>query len=243
MGNTDSRAKPNKRRIGTGFIVTLIALVLVLVGFGGYYFYASSATKDNKDTISELTGQTASLKLQVDSANKEASSLNTQVELLEHGVSSANSRSSSSQGRIESLQKELSNLRSQMSATNAQMADLQSQVKSAETENADLKAILSLSKSSVKANAVTFNLAVDEHVTVAAFHADYTGYLLVSGSTNKAGIIRVNDSFPGYVWAGSPFGFSGTTLQIPILPGDITVKFSIPNNEVGTATFTVTYYY
>ncbi len=243
MKGDEVGAKPKKHRIGTGVLITLIALLLVLVGFAGYYFYASSATKNNKNTISEMTDQTTSLKVQVDSANKQISSLDTQVELLEHGVSEANSRSSTAQGRIESLQKELSSLRSQTSSTNAQIADLQAQATSAETENADLKAILSLSKSSVKANAVTFSLAPDEHVTVAAFHADYTGYLLVSGSTNKTGIIRVNDSFAGYEWGGSPIGFSGTTLQIPILPGDITVKFSIPNTQAGTATFTVTYYY
>ena len=251
MESVEGRVISKKRGIGIAFMITLVVLILVLIGFIYYYVQASSSINDYKTTISDqstkisdLNDQTLSLKKQLDTASTQISSMQSQVSLLETDLSTANSQKSSLQTQVNSLQSEIATLKNQSSSANAQIIDLQSQISSLKAENSDLKSITSLSKSVVVANALTLNIAVDQHVVVTSFTAGYAGYIVVSGTTSNAGIIRVYDSFSGYPLSGYPWGFSsGSTLLIPILPGDIIVKFSYPNNLAGTATLSVTYYY
>lgn len=108
--------------------------------------------------------------------------------------------------------------------------------------------ITNLSNTIVEASAMTVNTPAGGEVQVVVFHANYPGYLLITGtSTTTTGYIEIQDYMTnpsgGYFNPKEPFGTS-STLIIPILPGTIGVYFGNNNLFNGaTATITVTYYY
>jgi hypothetical protein len=134
----------------------------------------------------------------------------------------------------------LSSANSELSAANDEVASLQSKVVS-------LQNIVDLSQSSVEAKAVTINQPAGSKTAVVTFPANYSGYIVVSGtSTTNSGYAMLEDSNTKYIFNDMKFFFEGGTINktIPVLPGNITVYFGNTNPFIGaTATLTVTYHY
>jgi hypothetical protein len=105
-----------------------------------------------------------------------------------------------------------------------------------------------LSNTVLEAAATTVNTPAGGEAQVVVFHANYPGYILITGtSTTTTGYIEVQDYMTnpsgGYFNPKENFG-TGATLIIPVLPGTIGVYFGNNNFLNGaTATITVTYYY
>ena len=134
----------------------------------------------------------------------------------------------------------LSSVNSKLSTANDEVASLQSKA-------ASLQNIVSLSQSSVELNLFTVNQPAGSKTAVVTFPANYSGYIVVSGtSTTNNGYAMIEDSNAKYTFNAMKFVFSGGAINqtIPVLPGNITVYFGNTNPFVGaTATLTVTYYY
>ncbi len=77
-GNTEE-GKVNRGGLNRGFLVTLIALIIVVVGFTYYYAQVSAAISRNEEADVLLQGQVASLQAQLSSANSQVSSLQRQL--------------------------------------------------------------------------------------------------------------------------------------------------------------------
>jgi hypothetical protein len=134
----------------------------------------------------------------------------------------------------------LSSANSDLSAANDKVASLQNKV-------ASLQNIVDLSQSSVELNSFTVNQPAGARTAVVTFPANYSGYIVVSGtSTTDKGYAMLEDSNTKYTFNDMKFFFSGGAINqtIPVLPGNITVYFGNTNPFIGaTATLTVTYHY
>ena len=134
----------------------------------------------------------------------------------------------------------LSSANSDLSAANDKVASLQNNV-------ASLQSIVDLSQSSVELNSFTVNQPAGSKTAVVTFLANYSGYIVVSGtSTTNNGYAMLEDSNTKYTFNDMKFVFESGTINktIPVLPGSITVYFGNTNPFIGaTATLTVTYYY
>ena len=134
----------------------------------------------------------------------------------------------------------LNSANSNLSAANDKVASLQNNVVS-------LQNIVNLSQSSVELNSFTINQPAGASTAVVTFPANYSGYIVVSGtSTTNNGYAMLEDSNTKYTFNDMKFFFSSGAINqtVPVLPGNITVYFGNTNPFVGaTATLTVTYHY
>ena len=212
----------SKVKTGKAFLITLVILIIVGAGFIYYWMTAS---------------------VDITKANSAISSLNVQVSSLQNQLTATNSQVASLRDQLASSN---TSQQSQLTSANAQIASLKTQLTSANSQIASLQGITGLSQSSKIVDSVTVNQSAGQLSTVASFPVDYAGYIVVSGtSTTPNGYIRVADSFDGYPYLSynHPFG-TGTTLRIPVLPGNVTVYFGNANAFGGsTATVTVIYNY
>jgi hypothetical protein len=86
---------------------------------------------------------------------------------------------------------------------------------------------------------------------IASFSVRYAGYLTINGTSTSSGFyVIVTDSFGGYPLDGYQYQFgSGTSLIVPVLPGQVTLYVGAPCGVLGctlsggnySATLTVTY--
>ncbi len=244
MENSEVPSPQKRRKVSTGFLIALVALILALAGFTYYYIRASSTMTRDASTISGLDSQVSSLKGQVDSANARVSSLRSQVSTLEKELAAANSQATSAQEKAGSLETEVSTLRSQSSSAGAQVADLQKRISTLKTENTRLQSIASLSESSVPLTYKSVTIAAGQSIELVTFMAEYPGYILVTATSTdpNASYLRITQSFSGYLFNNYQYYIWGgvRTILVPVLPGSISVSFS---GVAATGVFSVTYHY
>jgi peptidoglycan hydrolase CwlO-like protein len=248
LGMTPSASGKGLKLWHKPFVITGIVLLIVAAGFIYYYVQASSEISKNNTTISSLQKDVTTYKSLISSLQNDIASYGSQVSSLQNQLASANAQVSPLQNENASLKSQITNLNNELSSANSQITSANSQITSLQSQNSDLQKIVSLSKSTIKANQLTINQSAGQETTVVTFTADYAGYVYVSGtSTTSNGYIHVTDSSSYYPskLGTTPF-YIGTngSVSVPVLPGTIRVIFGNDNLFSGaTATITVTYYY
>ena len=203
----------NATRGTKAILVILLCCLLISVGFNVWYL------RNQWPSGYELS----SCRNQLQSAEDQMSSLQTQL--------------SSYQSQLQSAENQVSSLQTQLSSYQSQVSSLQSELSVCQRYG-------QLQEWSLKAEDKTVNQDHGTKSGIVQFTADYAGYVQVSGtSTTSNGYIMVTCSFSGYPYNDTEYLFgTGTTRLIPVLPGTIRVYFG-NHNLVHGATATITVYY
>ncbi len=227
-------------RSGRAFLITLICLAILAIVFIVFAVRASGTISRDNNAILALQKQATADSTHITSLKNQVASDASQMSSLKDQVTSL-------QSQVTSLQSQVTSDKSQISSLQGQITSLQNNVSSLQSQNANLQSIVNLQQSSVKLSLATINQGGGAVSPIAAFKADYAGYVTVTGtSTSQTGFLRITDSYGGYPYNDYEQDFvTGKTLLVPVLPGDITISFG-NHNDFGlgaTATLTVTYVY
>lgn len=117
------------------------------------------------------------------------------------------------------------------------ISTLQTQLTKDDSQISSLQSIVNLSQSQTIVNNYSVSGTAGQLVNIASFTAVYPGYIHITGtSTTTNGYLLVNSTT-------LQFG-TGTVLDLPILPGNVTISFGNSNFINGaTANLTVNYIY
>ncbi len=209
----------------------MLLVVGLAVGVGVVYFLV---TQGDQVTVSSTTRSVSTLP---------GGSVHTVTNTLVSTVS-ATSELASLQGQITQLQDQIASLQGQVNSDASQINSLQGQVTTLQNE-------LSLQVMTTEYQN-TIEGTDGQPTYLVSFTAQYAGYLEVTGTSNNQNLFfTASDSFSGYPLASYQYAFGyGTTLYVPILPGQVTVYVSAPCGILGcflqggsfSATLTVSYY-
>ncbi|MDO8567739.1 MAG: hypothetical protein Q7R57_03375 [Dehalococcoidales bacterium] len=196
--------------------------------------------------LASAQGQLSTANATISSLQSQVSSYKSQAASLQSEVDSYKSQLSSIQNDVNSYKSQIASLQGQLTAANAaNITALEAQVVSLQQQNQNLTDITNLKNVLVVTDALTVNQQYAAPYTIGTFTAPYAGYITIGGQTTSPDIyITVTDSFPNYpVEARYQFG-TGTTLNIPVLPGTVTVYYHNANGAgISTGTVGVRYYY
>jgi hypothetical protein len=221
----------------------LVALLVSLLVLASGLVTGCGVSKDSYDAAVN----------KADELENQLSETSGQLSMVQTALAAAQDDIKSYQSEISSMQDEITNYESQVADYKSQITPLQSQLEIANNQAIGLQnqidrfvEIVHLSRYSTEADAVTITMATSAKASVVSFHADYAGYIVISGTSSTFyGVIFVEESFDGYPFDDYQYDFGkGATLVVPVLPGTITVYFAATLwSGLISATITVDYYY
>jgi TolA-binding protein len=243
-------------------VYLLLGLLILSVGIGGFQYFANvslatqnSALKSQNLALSSKYNSTLN-SLRVAEANISSllslkAKLQATISNLTSQVSSLSSQNSKLQASVNSLNSQIASLSSQIAGLNAQIATAQSQITNLQSSLSNLSSIISLSKSIQIANDIYVVETPGDLVPfVTTFVAHYAGFIVVSGYTNAAnGTIEIDETLSSTGYSGQSYSFYSYSFSghfsviLPILPGQVNVRFGSFDATYDSANVSVVYYF
>lgn len=234
-------------------LVALAAVVIIIGGAFAYYYVQSSGTISSlNQTVTSQASAIASQSAKIANLTSTISSLQSKVSQLQSQVAADEAKITLLTAKNAQANQTIASLNSQISSLNSQISSLQSQINTLQNV-VNLKNQVTI----VSGKSVT-QTPTDLIPTIATYDAPYSGYLLLTGTTDAPnGFFLVDQTIAGTEYSGhfeygpvesstGTFGYyvsGGFAVAFPVSAGNFTLYFASNDATYDSATVTVTLVY